>query len=89
MKDLKVLGAYDLERPLWVESGHSCRPLPVRIFLSLQIPLCTHYLKGWASSRGDGSTSAPADILELGIDSLDISQELVQLLNGLLPARRI
>lgn len=23
MKDLKVLGGYDLERPLWVETSHS------------------------------------------------------------------
>ena len=42
-----------------------------------------------AGGYGGGSTSASADILEQGIDGLDITQELVRLRNGPLLARRM
>lgn len=48
-----------------------------------------HVLSPGAISGGGGSTSASADVLEKGIDSIDITQELVRLRNGPLLARRM
>lgn len=50
---------------------------------------CARIVAGGAISGGGGSTSASADVLEKGIDSIDITQELVRLRNGPLLARRM
>lgn len=48
-----------------------------------------HVLSPGGYQWGGGSTSASADVLEKGIDSIDITQELVRLRNGPLLARRM